>query len=39
MAEQCLLEKLETRTREVREGSDGALCVLATKLLIVVLPE
>ena len=39
MAQECLLEKLDTHTREVRQGSDGVLYVLATKLLIAVLRE
>ncbi len=39
LAEECLLEKLDTRTREFRQGSDEALYVLATKSLIAVLPE
>jgi glucose/arabinose dehydrogenase len=34
VAEEKLLEELDTRIREVREGPDGALYVLATNSLI-----
>jgi len=38
IAEERLLEELQSRIREVRQGPDGALYVLATNSLIAILP-
>jgi len=38
IAEERLLEDLQSRIREVRQGPDGALYVLATNSLIAILP-
>jgi glucose/arabinose dehydrogenase len=39
VAEEQLLEEIESRIREVRQGPDGALYVLATNSLIRILPQ
>ncbi|HMB72507.1 MAG TPA: PQQ-dependent sugar dehydrogenase [Gammaproteobacteria bacterium] len=39
VAEEQLLEELEMRVREVKQGPDGALYVLATNSLIRILPD
>jgi glucose/arabinose dehydrogenase len=38
VAEEKLLEELDTRIREVRQGPDGALYVLATNSLLRLVP-
>jgi glucose/arabinose dehydrogenase len=38
VAEEKLLEELDTRIREVRQGPDGALYVLATNSLLRLIP-
>jgi glucose/arabinose dehydrogenase len=39
VAEEKLLEELDTRIREVRQGPDGALYVLATNSLLRLVPR